>query len=74
MYTKSFRKIFQPELEIHLYLHDFRKEVSQITDGQTYKEMGSILNKCTNIPGMFSKHHIDISSRTGDITIVILVR
>ena len=38
MSKKNFRKISHPELEISLYLSNFSKEVSQLTDWQTYKK------------------------------------
>ena len=49
MSWKNLRKISHPELEITLYLYNFSKEVSQITDLQTYKN----LNFFEGIPLMF---------------------
>ena len=50
--SKKFRNIFNPEQEISLHLSNFSKEVSQLTDWQTYKKFRIIWNKCTNIQGM----------------------
>ena len=61
MSPENFRKIFLPELEISLYLYIFSKEVSQLTDWQTYMNVGIIQNKCTNIPGMPPKKFRKIS-------------
>ena len=44
MPPKNFRKISDPELEISLYLSNFSKEVSQLTDWQTYKKFRIIWN------------------------------
>ena len=44
MPPKIFRKISDPELEISLYLSNFSKEVSQLTDWQTYKKFRIIWN------------------------------
>ena len=52
MSPKNFRKIYHPELEISLYLSNVGKEVSQLTDWQTYKKFRNIWNKCKNIPEM----------------------
>ena len=52
MPPKNFRKISHPEQEISLYKPNFSKEVSQLTDWQTYKKIRIIWNKCINIPGM----------------------
>ena len=41
---ENFRKISLPELEIFLYLNNFSKEVSQLTDWQTYKKIRIIWN------------------------------
>ena len=56
MSPKNFRKISHPEQEISLYLYNFSKEVSQLTDWQTNKKFRIIWNKCTNIPGMPPKN------------------
>ena len=55
MSQKNFRKISHPEQEISLHLSNFSKEVSQLTDWETYKFVGIIWNKCINIPGMSPK-------------------
>ena len=55
MPPKKFRKIYHPELEISLYLSNLSKEVSQLTDWQTYKKFWIIWNWWTNIPGMSPK-------------------
>ena len=39
---KKIRKISHSELEIYLYQPNFRKEVSQLTDLQTYKNLEKI--------------------------------
>ena len=52
MPPKNFKKISHPELEISLYLYHFSKEVSPLTDCQTYTNFRIIWNKCTIIPGM----------------------
>ena len=38
----NFRRISHPEKEISLHLFNFSKEVSQLTDCQTYKKFGMI--------------------------------
>ena len=55
MPSKSFRKISHPEVEISLYLYNFSKEVSQLTDWQTYKKFRFLWNQFTQIPGMSPK-------------------
>ena len=55
MSPKNFRKISHPQLEIYLYLSKLSKEVSQLTDWQTYKKFRIIWKWCTNIPGMSQK-------------------
>ena len=49
MSSKSFKKTYHLELEISLYLSNFSKEVSQLTDWQTYKKFRIIWNLCVNI-------------------------
>jgi len=72
MPPKNFRKISHTELEISLYLSNFSKKVSQLTDWQTYKKFRIIWNKCTNIPGVPpKKFQKDILSRSGDILIFV---
>ena len=44
MSPKNSRKIFHPEQEIYLYLSNFRKEVDQLTDWQTYKNLKCLAN------------------------------
>ena len=61
MSPANFRKISLPELEISPYMYNFSKEVSQLTDWQTYKKFRIIWNKCTNIPGMSPKNFRKIS-------------
>ena len=39
---KKFRNISHPELEISLYWHNFIKEISQLTDWQTYQKFRMI--------------------------------
>ena len=53
---KDSRKISHPELEISLYLCNFSKELSQLTDWQIYKKFRMIWKLCTNIPGMSQKN------------------
>ena len=52
MSPKSFQKVYHPKQEINLYLSDFSKKVSQLTDWQAYKKIRIILTKCINIQGM----------------------
>ena len=52
MSPKNFNKMSPPELEISLYLSNFSKEVSQLTDWQTYKKFRIIWNYCRFIPGL----------------------
>ena len=55
MSPKIVRKIYYPGQEISLYCPIFSKDVSQLTDWQTYKKFKTILNQCKNIPGMSKK-------------------
>ena len=64
MSPKEIRKISHPELDISLYFSNFSKEVSQLTDSQTYKKFKIICKYCTNITGMSPKKFRDISSRS----------
>ena len=48
---KKIRKISHPDLEISLYLSNFSKEVSQLTDWQTYKKFKIKCINYKNIPG-----------------------
>ena len=61
MSPRNFRKISHPELELSLYLYNFSKEVSQLTDWQTYKEITIIWNLPANIPDMSSKCFKELS-------------
>ena len=56
MSPKIFRKISLPDLEISLDGHIFSKEVSQLTDCQTYKKFKTIWMYCKNIPGKTLKN------------------
>ena len=69
--SKKIRKIYHPELEISLYLSNFSKEVSQLTDWQTYKKFRIIWNKCTNIPGMPPKNFRKISHPELEISLYL---
>ena len=72
MPPKNFRNISLPEVEILLYLCNFSKEVSKLTDGQTYKKSEIIQKKCKKYPRNVSKiFQKDISSGTGDIPIFV---
>ena len=55
MSLKNFRKISPPGQDIPLHLSKISKEVSQLTDLQTYKKFAFIWKKCKNIPGMSPK-------------------
>ena len=61
MCPKNFWNISHPELERSLYLCIFNKEVSQLTDWETYKKFKMIWKWCTNIPGMSPKNFRNIS-------------
>ena len=66
MCPKMFRKISHSGPEIWLYLSNFSKEVSQLTDWQTCKQFGSpriLINVSKNVQK-------DISSRIRDIPIL----
>ena len=73
---KSFRKISHLDLQISLYWPNFSKEVSSLTDKQTYTKFSIILNKCANIIGMPPKTTQKISHSELDISLnlSILVR
>ena len=65
MSSKNFRKISHSELEISLYLSNFRKEVSHIRDWETYKIFIIIPKWCNNIPWTSPKSlrmicHLDV--------------
>ena len=71
MSPENFRKTSLPELQISLYLSNFRKEEGQITDWQTYKKNLNNMEIGQKYPGNVSKKfQKDISSRTGDIPIL----
>ena len=44
MSPKNFRKVSHPQLKISLYMSNFSKEESQLTDYQTYKKFIIIWN------------------------------
>ena len=69
MLPKNFRNISLPEVEILLYLCNFSKEVSKLTDGQTYKKFRIIWKKCTNIPGVPPKKFRKIPLPERDISL-----
>ena len=50
MSPNNFREISHLEQEISLHLSNFSKEVSQLTDSQTYKKFKIIWINCKNIP------------------------
>ena len=52
------RNISHPELDISLHLSYFSKEVSPLTDWQTYMNFTSIWIYCTNTQGMSPKSFI----------------
>ena len=69
--AKNFRKISHTELEISLYLSNFSKIVSQLTDWQTYKKFIIIWKKCTNILGMPPKNFRKISHTELEISLYL---
>ena len=71
MSPTNFRKISYQEQEISLYLYNFSKEVSQLTDWQTNKKFRIIWNKCTNIPGMPPKNFRKISHTELEISLYL---
>ena len=62
MSPKNFGKISHQEQEISLYLSNFSKEISQLTDLQTYKQFSIIGKWCKNIQRMSPKHFRKISN------------
>ena len=68
MSPKNFRKIYHSGVDISLYLYNFSKVVSQLTDWQTYMKFRIIWNKCTNIPWMPPKNFRKISHTELDIS------
>ena len=71
MSPENFRKISLPELEISLYFHNFSKEVSKLTDWQTYMKFRIIWNKCKNIPGIPPKNFRKISHTELEISLYL---
>ena len=71
MSPKSFKNISHPELEISLYLSNLSKELSQLTDWQTYKKFKIIWNWCTNIPGMSPKSFRKLSHSELEISLYL---
>ena len=71
MSPENFRNTSLPEEEILLYLCNFSKEVSKLTDGQTYKKFRIIWKKCTNIPGMPPKNFRKISHTEQEISLYL---
>ena len=71
MSPEDFRKTSLPEVEILLYLCNFSKEVSKLTDRQTYKKFRIIWKKCTNIPGMPPKNFRKISHTEQEISLYL---
>ena len=61
MPPKNFRNISLPEVKILLYLCSFSKEVSKLTDGQTYKKFRIIWNWHANISEMSPRNFRKIS-------------
>ena len=61
MSPKNIRMISHPELEIYLYWSNFSKNVSQLTDWQTYKKFKMICKYSKNILGMSKKNFRKIS-------------
>ena len=55
MPPKNLREIYPTELEISLYEPNFNKDVSQLSDWETYKKVGIIWKKSRNILGMSLK-------------------
>ena len=51
MSPKTFQKDISSRIS-YLNLCNFSKEISQITDWQTYKNFKIIWNQCAKIPGM----------------------
>ena len=71
MTQENFRKVSLPELEISLYLYNFSKEVSKLTEWQTCMKFRAIWNKCTNIPGMPPKNFRKISHSELEISLYL---
>ena len=58
MSLENLRKIFIPELAISLYLYNVSKEVSQLTDWQTYKKFRIIWNGWNNMTQRTLRHKL----------------
>ena len=71
MFPENFRKISLPEVEILLYLCNFSKEVSQLTDWQTYKKFRTILNWPANTPEISPKNFRKISHLELEISLYL---
>ena len=71
MSPEKLRKMFLPELEISLHLYNLSKEVSQLTDRQTYMNFRIIWNKCKNIPGMPPKKFRKISPTELEVSLYL---
>ena len=68
---KKFRNIPHQEQEISLHLSNFGKEVSQLTDWQSYKKFQLLGNGVTTSKECVQKFQKDISSGTGYIPIFV---
>ena len=68
---ENFRKISLPQLEISLYWINISKEISQLTDWQTYMNFRNFWNKCTNIPGIPLKNFRTISHTELEISLYL---
>ena len=71
MSPKSFRNISHPEPEMSLYLSNCSKEVSHLTDWQTYKNFRIIWNWPANIPEMSPKNLRKISHPELEISLYL---
>ena len=65
----NFRKISHTEVEISLYLSNFSKKVSQLTDWQIYRKFRIIWNYCINIQGISPTNFRKISHTELDISL-----
>ena len=74
MSPKNLREIYYPELDISHYLSNFSKEVSQLTDWQTYKQFSIIGKWCKNIQGMSPKNFRKISPPGQEISLYYIFR
>ena len=71
MSPTNFRNISHTELEISLYLSNFSKKVSQLTDWQTYKKFRIIEIQYRNIPGKPPKNFREISHTEVEISLYV---